>query len=482
MPTIWGVQISFKSVAEPHASMRRVILPLTLLSLLAFASPAPAAQISFSGSTVTYTAGPGESNRALASVSPYDTACAPLAAPCFKMSDGGAYITAASGGCVVTLHDTIAGDEAACPVPSALVVNLGDRDDSYWDWDGPSTIDAGAGNDNPIYGEGGNDVIHGGIGSDNLYGNEGDDTLDGGPGDDYLEGVPCGYCQDEAITHGRDTYIGGGGNDSVTYEGRSENLSLSVDGVANDGAAGEGDNIGADIGTVIGGHGSDVMTGNDRRNVFGGGEGDDVLTGGGSDDQLHGGPGNDRVFGEDGQDIVAGGDGDDYIVGGPGVDRYYGEDVEACIPSSCASGQDRIEARDGNREMINCGPGTDSAQVDPNEVIYDSVDLSDQCESVDGLAPAPGGGGSAFSVTSVRVSGGRILVKLLAPGAGTASVRAAAGRLKVGSASRKVSGPGAVTLRVKPSRAAARRKRLKVALKIAFNSQTIKRTVTLRHG
>ena len=460
--------------------MRRV-LPLTLLSLLLLASPAAASQISFSGSTVTYTAGPGESNRALASVSPYDTACAPLAAPCFKMSDGGAYITGVAGGCVVTLHSTFAGDEAACPVPASLVVNLGDRDDAYWDWDGPSTIDAGDGNDNPIYGEGGDDVIHGGVGSDNLMGDEGNDTLDGGPGDDSLVGVPCGFCAEANTTYGSDTYIGGGGSDSVTYEGRSENLSLTLDGVANDGAAGEGDNIGADIGTVIGGSGSDYMVGNARRNIFGGGAGDDVLYGGGSDDQLHGGPGNDRVFGEDGQDVVAGGDGDDYIVGGQGVDRFYGEDVDACIPSSCASGQDVIEARDGNQEMIDCGPGTDSAKVDPNELVRNDVDLSNQCESVDGLA-AGSSPAAAFRVTSARVSGGRIVVKLTAPSAGTASVKATAGRLKVGSASRQVGKAGAVTLRIKPSRAAARKHRLKVTLKIAFNAQSVTRTVTLRHG
>jgi hypothetical protein len=461
--------------------MRRV-LPLTLLSLLLLASPAGAAQISFSGSTVTYTAGPGESNRALATVSPYDTACAPLAAPCFEMSDSGAYITSASGGCVVTLHSTLTGDEAACPVPASLVVNLGDRDDAYWDWDGPSTIDAGDGNDNPIYGEGGDDVIHGGVGSDNLMGDEGNDTLDGGPGDDSLEGIACGYCAEANTTYGSDTYIGGGGSDSVTYEGRSENLSLTLDGVANDGAAGEGDNIGADIGTVIGGSGSDYMVGNDRRNIFGGGAGDDVLYGGGSDDQLHGGPGNDRVFGEDGQDVVAGGDGDDYIVGGQGVDRFYGEDVDACIPSSCASGQDVIEARDGNQEMIDCGPGTDAATVDPNELVRNDVDLSNQCESVDGLAAAGTSSSAAFRVTSARVSGGRIVVKLTAPSAGTASVKATAGRLKVGSASRQVGKAGAVTLRIKPSRAAARKHRLKVTLKIAFNAQSVKRTVTLRHG
>jgi hypothetical protein len=459
--------------------MRRV-LPLTLLSLLLLASPAGAAQISFSGSTVTYTAGPGESNRALASVSPYDTACAPLAAPCFKMSDSGAYITGVAGGCVVTLHSTLTGDEAACPVPASLTVNLGDRDDAYWDWDGPSTVDAGDGNDNPIYGEGGDDVIHGGVGSDNLMGDEGNDTLDGGPGDDSLEGVPCGFCAEANTTYGSDTYSGGGGSDSVTYEGRSENLSLTLDGVANDGAAGEADNIGGDIGTVIGGHGSDHMVGNDRRNAFGGGEGDDVLYGGGSDDQLHGGPGNDRVFGEDGQDVVAGGDGDDEIAGGPGVDRFYGEDVEACIPSSCMSGQDLIEARDGNQEMIDCGPGTDSAKVDPNELVRNDVDLSNQCESVDGLA-ASSSSGTASLKASAKVSGGRIVVKLTAPSAGTASVKATAGRLKVGSATRQVAKAGTVTLRIKPSRAATRKHRLKVKLKIAFNAQSVTRTVTLRH-
>jgi hypothetical protein len=450
-----------------------------LLSLLLLASPAGAAQISFSGSTVTYTAAPGETNHVLVSVGNYDTSCGPLAAPCLSVWDSGARIRSASGGCVVAQSDPIVGDTAVCSVPTSVTASLGDRDDSYWDWNGPSTIDAGDGNDNPIYGEGGDDVIHGGVGSDNLMGQEGNDTLDGGPGDDYLEGVPCGFCAEANMTYGRDTYIGGGGSDSLTYEGRSENLALSPDGVANDGAAGEGDNIGADIGTIIGGHGSDHMTGNDRRNIFGGGEGDDVLYGGGSDDQLHGGPGNDRVFGEDGQDVVAGGDGDDYIVGGQGVDRYYGEDVDACIPSSCASGQDRIEARDGNQEMIDCGPGTDSAVVDPNEVVRNDIDLSNQCESVDGLASSSGG---AALKASAKVSGGRIVVKLSAPSAGTASVKATAGRLKVGSATRTVSKAGAVTLRIKPSRAAARKHRLKVKLKIAFNAQTATRTVTLRRG
>jgi hypothetical protein len=120
--------------------------------------------------------------------------------------------------------------------------------------------------------------------------------------------------------------------------------------------------------------------------------------------------------------------------------------------------------------------------VDPNELVRNDVDLSNQCESVDGLAPQSSSGGAAFKVSSAKVSGGRIVVKLIAPSAGTASVKATAGRLKVGGATRVVGKAGAVTLRIKPSRAAARKHRLKVKLKIAFNAQTVTRTVTLRHG
>src|SRR6185295_3825544 len=103
----------------------------------------------------------------------------------------------------------------------------------------------------------------------------------------------------EGMTHGTDTYVGGGGYDTVTYEGRTEDLSLSPDGVANDGAAGEHDDIGTDIMAVGGGHGADTMTGNGARNVFGGGEGDDVLTGAGGDDHLVGGSGADKLTGGD---------------------------------------------------------------------------------------------------------------------------------------------------------------------------------------
>ncbi len=279
------------------------------------------------------------------------------------------------------------------------------------------------------------------------------------------------------MTHGTDTYVGGGGYDTVTYEGRTEDLSLSPDGVANDGAAGEHDNIGTDVMGVGGGHGADTMTGNGGRNVFGGGEGDDVLAGAGGDDHLVGGSGADKLTGGDGQDLLGGEDGDDMLDGGAGVDRYYGDSVSACIAYSCPSGRDDIRARDGEREEINCGPGTDTLEADAVDVIYDSVTLVDQCEGHLGT-PAGSSGTSGFAVAGAKADRrGRIVIRFTAPGPGKASVRASARhprsrRIAVGSASRGISAAGKATLTLTPSRAAKRelrmRGRLTVSLDVAF--------------
>ena len=70
-------------------------------------------------------------------------------------------------------------------------------------------------------------------------------------------------------TSGADTYIGGGGADSLTYERRSEDLSRSSYGEADDGAPGEHDNIGTDITAITAGNGNDTLTGNSGRNIIG---------------------------------------------------------------------------------------------------------------------------------------------------------------------------------------------------------------------
>jgi hypothetical protein len=481
-----------------RAALPRLIGLAALLAALLPASPAAASQITGNGSTVTYTAGPGESNSVLVSSVAYDTSCGSIGAPCLSVWDSRAHMTSVSGACELVTSDPITGDTAVCSVPTDVVANLGDRDDSYWDWNGPSTVDAGAGNDTPITGAGGDDTLRGGIGSDELEGWDGDDLLDGGPGDDYLEGIA--YVE-EGMTHGTDTYVGGGGYDSLTYEGRTEDLSLSPDGVADDGAAGERDDIGTDVMSVAGGHGADTMTGNGGRNVFGGGEGDDVLDGAGGDDHLVGASGADKLTGGPGQDLLGGEDGDDLLDGGSGVDRYYGDSVSACIAYSCPSGRDDIRAQDGEREEISCGPGTDTLEADAFDVIYDSVTLVDQCEGH--LGTAGGSSGAAGGAARFRVAGakadrrGRIVVRFTAPGPGRATVRASArvprsGRMAVGTASRRISRAGKATLTVTPSRAAKRalrsRRRLTVSLNVTFKpagggpaSRQVRR-VTLRRG
>jgi Ca2+-binding RTX toxin-like protein len=109
-------------------------------------------------------------------------------------------------------------------------------------------------------------------------------SINGMGGDDTLLG-----------TAERDTFIGGDGNDTVDYSGRTENLTITLDGQPNDGAAGENDDIAADIENVIGGLGNDTIVGNDQRNRLDGGAGDDHLTGGGARDVLIGGNGDDTA-------------------------------------------------------------------------------------------------------------------------------------------------------------------------------------------
>lgn len=120
-----------------------------------------------------------------------------------------------------------------------------------------------------------------------LAADEGDDTLVGGSGSDrFLGGV---------LIDGSDTYVGGAGRDLVFYGSRLRNLTASLDGLRNDGYAGEADKIGLDIESINGG------------------DGDDTLVGDGKDNNLIGGKGNDDIDGRGGSDGLQGDDGDDTV-------------------------------------------------------------------------------------------------------------------------------------------------------------------------
>jgi hypothetical protein len=76
--------------------------------------------------------------------------------------------------------------------------------------------------------------------------------------------------------------MSGGGDpcDQVLYDSRTAPVTITLDGVADDGEAGEGDNVGADIERATGGSGDDLIVGNAAENFLLGGPGNDVLVGG----------------------------------------------------------------------------------------------------------------------------------------------------------------------------------------------------------
>jgi hypothetical protein len=82
----------------------------------------------------------------------------------------------------------------------------------------------------------------------------------------------------------------------------------------------------------------------------------DTLTGTRHRDLIKGAGGGDVVKGRDGSDCLYGGNNADTVKGGAGRDRVSG-----------GRGNDRIVARDGRRDVIACGKGTDTARVDRSD-------------------------------------------------------------------------------------------------------------------
>jgi hypothetical protein len=226
---------------------------------------------------------------------------------------------------------------------------------------GADTLRGGPGNDE-LRGESGNDLLLGDAGADQLFGGAGDDELlgqtgndrlSGGGGDDRLaggSGDDIFLVEDAGGTDGRDRYVGGSGFDTLSYASRTVPLEITLaSGSAFDGAAGEGDTV-VEIEAVTGGSARDRIVGTAAEETLSGRGGDDVIDGGG---------GIDRLFG---------GDGNDHLTGGPGIDDISG-----------GAGSDFFSLRDGEVDVVDCGPGVDTVQAD----LRDSLT---GCELVDRTA------------------------------------------------------------------------------------------------
>ncbi|MCB9729957.1 MAG: calcium-binding protein [Deltaproteobacteria bacterium] len=179
-------------------------------------------------------------------------------------------------------------------------------------------------------------VINGGAGNDTLTGGDGDDTISGGDGDDTFKAA--------AVADGADTLAGGAGTDTADYSARTGDLTVTLDGVANDGLASETDNVGTDVENITGGAGDDTLTGSNIGNKILGGDGDDTLSGGTGNgdctldvDVLEGGAGDD-IFNQG-----SAADCGDSMVGGAGTDTAnYGSrtnDLTIDIDNSSDDGE-----------------------------------------------------------------------------------------------------------------------------------------------
>lgn len=171
-----------------------------------------------------------------------------------------------------------------------------------------STVLDGPGND-VVLGSSIGDTFFDGPGRDRLSGRGGDDTLFSGPGADVLSG--------------------GAGRDTVDYDAplgapRRGGVRADLDGKADDGSAGERDQIRTDVENLGGTPFADTLTGDGRAN------------------EIAGAGGADRIFGLGGNDTIDAVLGSAVVDPGAGTDRVQGGRI--------------VRARDGRRDTISsCG-------------------------------------------------------------------------------------------------------------------------------
>jgi Ca2+-binding RTX toxin-like protein len=244
-------------------------------------------------------------------------------ASAFVISERG--VTSSSPDCIVTPPDRV-----DCPASPAFIVNFLGFDDSLSGTQvtGTQTLEAhGRGGDDALEGTQNADRLFGDEGGDNLYGLGGNDVLDGGPGDDSFKDGPgddsmSGGPNSDGfeVGVGRDDVSGGDGTDTADYGQRTGAVTITLDDRADDGEAGEGDNVHSDV------------------------------------ESATGGSGNDRIVAGPNSAYLYGGAGNDSIVGGPGEQRIEGNE-----------GDDTIDSRDGAYDSIDCGPGNDVVLADPGD-------------------------------------------------------------------------------------------------------------------
>lgn len=212
-----------------------------------------------------------------------------------------------------------------------------------------------------------------------------------GAGNDFVSDGPnnqtlvLGTGNDSVLSgFGRDIVFGQAGSDTVSYANRAAGVSVRLDNIANDGQAGELDNVLNDNENLVGSNSGDVLVGSNANNVIRGLNGGDIISALGGNDFVDGGFGPDNMFGGAGAsdtvsysgraaavvirlDNVANdgqaGEGDnahadfENAIGGNGGDLIIGTNANNVLRG--ANGNDVISALGGN-DFIEGGFGRDN--------------------------------------------------------------------------------------------------------------------------
>jgi Ca2+-binding RTX toxin-like protein len=343
---------------------------LAILTAATFActAPAHAATLVNSGGTLTYTAAAGGFSDLSIDQNP-----APDSTVNVERNGG-------DGDAIIPTGCTVSGNVFTCPGVSTVVMDLGDADDyvEVVRMRAAITINGGVGDDALYTDIPGASALDGGPGADYVFASgPAADTINGGEGDDILGFVPY-----DSVTHGADLVNGGPGIDEGRVEVRLNapafagpvDVALSLDGVANDGIAGQGANfVAVEDATAL-----SLFVSVPTR-VFGRA----TLTGSAAPNLIEGDNGNDVLDGGAGNDVLDGDDGDD-----------------------------TINARDGFVDRVTCDSGNDIAIVDPLDQVAqgcESVHVADAVgpgtNQPPPAAPAPAPAGPpATAVPTVTVS------------------------------------------------------------------------------
>jgi Ca2+-binding RTX toxin-like protein len=296
-----------------------------------------------------------------------------------------------------------AGPQLAVTNQENLIISTGPGNDAV-DGSGADGLGTALTTVLTVFGGAGDDAIRGGNGADLLHGGEGDDSFTTG-----------------AAADGSDTYDGGDGIDRLSYEDRTNPLTIKINKMADDGELGERDNVGDNVESVAGGMGADNITMGAGDDTLIGGPGNDILNGGAGDDTfmetgeaqgadtMNGGPGQDTVdYSERSGDLTVtlcipqqatcaiglcgclGDDGEpnekdglvnvENVIGGRGNDKLYGSAADNLLVGNEGddelrgdTGDDTIYAGDGMDTMFG-GPGDDLLSGDNGLDTFDGGD------------------------------------------------------------------------------------------------------------